>query len=158
VKELVGATADGESGAEEFEEETAMPSAVRLWGPLLAAALAALPMTSLHAQSVERVHFAAGNDNAAVEGKVTGHDYRDYVLGAKAGQKMSVSLITEGTAYFNILPPGSDGVSIYTGSMDGNDATVTLPESGDYTIRVYLMGNDKDSGQTVPYTLSMTIM
>jgi len=110
------------------------------------------------AQSSKRVKFAAGNDNAAVESSVTGNDYKDYVLGAAAGQTMGVSLITDGTAYFNILPPGSDGEAIYIGSMDGNDASVELPAAGDYTIRVYLMGNDRDSGATVPFTLSMTIM
>jgi len=89
---------------------------------------------------------------------VTGDAYRDYVLGAAAGQTMAVSLITDGTAYFNILPPGSDGAAIFVGSNDGMDASVELPDTGDYTIRVYLMGNDKDSGQTVPFTLSMTIM
>ena len=39
------------------------------------------------------------------------------------------------------------------------DATgVRLPKSGDYTIRVYLMGAAADEGRTVPYTLSMAIM
>jgi hypothetical protein len=104
------------------------------------------------------VNFAAGNDNAAVEAEVIGDGYKDYILGAAAGQTMGVSLITDGTAYFNILPPGSDGEAIYIGSIDGNDASVKLPAAGDYTIRVYLMGNDKDSGRTVPFTLSMTIM
>ena len=110
------------------------------------------------AQSSDRVNFAASNDNAAVEASVTGDGYRDYVLGAAAGQTMGVSLITDGTAYFNILPPGGDGVAIYNGSMDGLDASVRLPSDGDYTIRVYLMGDDRDSGRTVPFTLSMTIM
>ncbi len=110
------------------------------------------------AQSRERVKFAKGNDNAAVNGKVTGQGYHDYLLGAKAGQTMGVSLITDGSAYFNILPPGSNDVAIYNSSIDGNDATgIKLPASGDYTIRVYLMGADADGGATVPYMLSMTI-
>lgn len=125
---------------------------------LLTAALilAAVPAFAQHR---EAVHFTAGNDNAAVEASVKGKDYRDYVLGARAGQTMGVSLVTKGSAYFNILPPGSDDVAIYNSSMDGNDATgVKLPSSGDYTIRVYLMGNDADAGKTVPFTLSMSIM
>ena len=80
------------------------------------------------------------------------------MLGAAAGQTMAVSLITEGTAYFNILPPGSSGEAIFVGSTEGMDASVELPETGDYTIHVYLMGNDRDSGQTVPFMLSMTIL
>lgn len=106
----------------------------------------------------ERIQFARGNDNAAVDGAVTGRDYRDYVLGARAGQTMSVSLSTQGTAYFNILPPGSRDVAIYNGSINGENASVQLPANGDYSIRVYLMGDDKDSGRTVPFTLSVTIM
>ncbi|WP_436637981.1 hypothetical protein [Microbaculum sp. FT89] len=110
------------------------------------------------AQSREEVRFSPGNDNAAVEGTVTGDEYKDYVLGARAGQTMSVSLITEGNAYFNILPPGSDGVAIYNGSIDGENASIKLTSDGDYTIRVYLMGNARDSNETVPFMVSMAIM
>ena len=109
-------------------------------------------------QASERIQFARGNDNAAVEGSVTGSHHRDYVLGARAGQTMSVSLITKGSAYFNILPPGSQDVALFIGSRDGENASLRLPSNGDYTIRVYLMGDAKDSGRTVPYTLSVAIM
>lgn len=111
------------------------------------------------AQQSHTVHFAKGNDNASAEGKVTGNGYVDYLLGAKAGQKMGVSLITKGSAYFNILPPGSDGTAIYNSSTSGNDAIgIKLPKDGNYTIRVYLMGNDADTGKTVPFQLSFVIM
>ena len=132
-----------------------MGDRIRIW--LCSTFLAALAGAAL-AQSTERVSFAAGNDNAAVEASVVGDGYRDYVLGASAGQTMGVSLITDGSAYFNILPPGSQGEAIYIGSTEGRDASVTLPSDGDYTIRVYLMGDDANSGRTVPFTLSMTIM
>jgi hypothetical protein len=125
---------------------------------LLIAAALILAAPAL-AQERETVQFEGGNDNAAVGSSVTGQAYKDYLLGARAGQNMGVSLITEGSAYFNILPPGSDDVAIYNSSIDGNDATgVALPADGDYTIRVYLMGADADEGTTVPFTLSMTIM
>ena len=75
----------------------------------LTAALVSLPAVALLAQSTARVQFAAGNDNAAIRASVTGDEYRDYLLGARAGQAMSVSLTTDGSAYFNILPPGSTG-------------------------------------------------
>ena len=128
---------------------------------VLLAAAAALALTlaaPLAAQSVETVRFAAGNDNAAVEGSVKGDAYRDYVLGARAGQTMAVSLSSKATAYFNVLAPGSDGTALYNGSLDGADASIELPADGDYTIRVYLMGEAKDAGYTVPFTLSMTVM
>ncbi len=115
--------------------------------------------SQVSAQARTTVKFDKGNDNTAVKGSVAGKQYHDYVLGAKAGQSMGVSLITDGSAYFNILPPGSNDVAIYNSSINGNDATnVRLPESGDYTIRVYLMGQAEEENTPVPYMLSMTIM
>ena len=128
---------------------------------LLATALMLSPalIATAIAQQKSTIQFAAGNDNASVDGKITGDGYHDYVMGAKAGQKMGVSLITKGSAYFNILPPGSTGEAIYNSSINGNDATaVELPADGNYTIRVYLMGHDNSAKKTVSYTVSTSIM
>jgi hypothetical protein len=116
------------------------------------------------AQDTARVEFEAGNDNAAIYGTIVGDGYIDYLLGARAGQTMAVSLIPGesngiGNVYFNVLPPGSMGEAIYNGSIDGLDATgLTLPADGDYTIRVYQMGNDADTGVTSAFTISVGIM
>ena len=57
------------------------------------------------------------------------------------------------------MPPGSAGEAIYNGSMDGLDVTgIVLPADGDYTIRVYQMGNDEDTGKTTAFTISVAIM
>lgn len=50
-----------------------------------------------------------------------------------AEQQMYVSLSTKGTAYFNILPPGSSGEAIYNSSMSGNDGGVTPPSTAPST-------------------------
>lgn len=47
--------------------------------------------------------------------------------------------------------------AIYVGSMDGNSAEQRLPESGPYLIRLYLMGNDRDTDKTVGYDLDVSI-
>ena len=112
---------------------------------------------STFAHAGERIQFAHGNDHATVHGSVTGSHHQDYVLGARAGQTMSVSLSNQGSAYFNILPPGSQDVAVYNGSIDGDKASLRLPSSGDYTIRIYLMGDDKDSGRKIPFSLSVAI-
>ncbi|WP_439123146.1 hypothetical protein [Marivita sp.] len=114
------------------------------------------------AQETSDVKFAPGNFGTMVSGKITGQDYIDYRLGANAGQEMFVELsVTDstgnGTVYFNILPPGSDGVAIYNASMDGNSTTITLPDSGTYAIRVYHMGNDEDSGKTSSFNVDLSI-
>lgn len=97
-----------------------------------------------------------------VSGTVTGKEYIDYKLGAKAGQEMFVELEVSasngnGTVYFNVLPPGSNDVAIYNSSMDGNSTTVTLPSSGTYTIRVYQMGDDEDSGKISGFNMDLSI-
>ncbi len=127
--------------------------------PLIAALFIGIGAGQGAAQSSQTVQFTGGNDNAAVVASVEGQQYRDYVLGARKGQSMGVSLSAQGSAYFNILAPGNDGTALYNSSIDGNDATgIALPADGEYVVRVYLMGNDADAGKTVPFTLSMTIM
>ncbi len=108
------------------------------------------------------VQFDRGKSGARLSGTITGNDYFDYTLGAKEGQTMSVDLKVagtngNGTIYFNILPPGSSDVADYIGSMDGNSARMQLRQSGVYTIRVYLMGNDRDTDKTVGYTVDVSI-
>ena len=122
---------------------------------VLAASLNAT--ASAWSQSQEHMRFDAGNDNAYAEGVVRGAEYRDYILGARSGQEMYVSLSTQGSAYFNILPPGSTGEAIYNSSLSGNDGGVTLPASGDYRVRVYLMGADRSEARRIGYTLSVGI-
>lgn len=97
-----------------------------------------------------------------VEGTVSGDAYVDYILRAKEGQKMFAELALagtdgHGTVYFNILPPGSEGVAVYNSSINGNATTVDLTETGPWTIRVYQMGNDRDIGKTASFTLDLSI-
>ncbi|WP_298851901.1 hypothetical protein [uncultured Ruegeria sp.] len=127
---------------------------------LSALLLAVAPVAS--AQMTAEVQFQPGNYGAMVSGTISGGAYFDYLLGAKAGQEMFADLQVSdtngnGVIYFNILPPDSDGVAIYNGSIDGNTARINLPEDGEYTIRVYLMGNDRDTGKTVGYNLDLSI-
>ena len=117
-----------------------------------------LSVTGLAAQQSEEVRFAPGNFGTMVTGSITGKAYMDYTLGAQEGQEMFAELTSDSASVnFNILPPGSDGQAIYIGSIVGPTATVTLPETGTYTIRVYQMGNAADSGQTNAFNLDLSI-
>lgn len=115
------------------------------------------------AQDVTRVQFQPGATGTTLNGTIVGNEYRDYVLGARAGQTMVVSLdVTatngNGSAFFNILPAGQDYPALYNGSTDDDRrAEVALPESGDWAIRVYLMGNDRDADRTVGYSIDVSI-
>ena len=133
---------------------------MRLTTTLALALIAFTP--AAFAQQTQDVKFQAGNYGTMVTGKITGQEYADYKLGAKAGQEMFVEMTVadtngDGSVFFNILPPGSDNVAIYNASMDGNTAKINLPETGEYTIRVYLMGNDEDAGKTVGFNMDLSI-
>ncbi len=136
---------------------------------LAAAALAAIAtfisLSSVPASAQERVdiRFAPGSSDTQINGAIVGDQYIDYVLSARGGQTMVVSLEVTGTngtgsAFFNILPAGQDYGGPYVGSTDDDRrAEVTVPYDGDWAIRVYLMGNDRDTGKTVGYSINAYI-
>jgi len=118
----------------------------------------ALPVLAADDIREERVHFQAGTSGTTVKGHLRGRDDVDYVLGAKAGQHMTVELHTDNPQnYFNILPPGSSDEAIFIGSSAGNRFDGTLPDSGDYRIRVYLMRAAARRDEQAHYSLSIHI-
>jgi len=128
---------------------------------LLAFALI-MPLAPASAQMSADVQFERGNFGTMVSGTITGDDYFDYKLRAKGGQEIFAELNVidtngNGSINFNILPPGSTNEALYNGSVEGNSALVDLPSDGVYTIRVYLMGNDRDTGATVGYNIDLSI-
>ena len=82
----------------------------------------------------------------------------DYLLGAKQGQYMNVSMATDnGANYFNIIAPGKADETLFVGSTSGNQFEGTLPVSGDYKIRVYLMRSAARRDEIANYRLEMII-
>jgi len=131
---------------------------------LLACVLASLLMfctTTVWAEAgiqQEQIQFSKGKSGTQVNGKIKGRQTLDYQLRANAGQTMTVDFKgSKPTAYFNILSPGNDDRVIFLGSSAGYNFKGELPADGVYTIRLYLMGNAKDSNQTVSYTLKVNI-
>ena len=105
----------------------------------------------------ERVTFASGTTGAILRGTIRGDRGVKYVLGASAGQRMSVDMTTgNASAYFNIRRSGTD-TAIYNGSINGNGTTVSLPSSGDWVVDVYLMRNAARRGEVADYRLSVSI-
>jgi len=92
----------------------------RLFFSLVAAVLVA--STALAGDiHTERVHFAKGANSATIEGRIQGDMTIDYLLGAKQGQSMSVSMATDnGANYFNIIAPGKADEAMFVGSSSGN--------------------------------------
>ena len=129
---------------------------LRTW--LLACFLLFIVSISFAADTIrtERVHFKKGANSAVIEASIKGYESVDYVLGARVGQNMNVSLATKhGATYFNILAPGQNEVAMFNGSINGNQYEGTLPESGDYKIRVYMMRSAARRNEVAHYRLEM---
>ena len=106
----------------------------------------------------EQVRFPAGATGTRLEGRITGYEIVDYLLGAQAGQRMVVTMTTDSTAnYFNLLAPGESEVAFFIGSTDGSSYGGRLPESGDYTIRVYQMRSAARRKEIANYRLDIEI-
>lgn len=109
-----------------------------------------------------RILFDPGASEVTLEGRLTGQQIVDYILGARAGQTVSAEIDTartdgDGTVYFNVLPPGESYEAIFVGQTEGRAGRMSLAATGDYTIRVYLKGNDRDTDRFVGFTLHVSI-
>lgn len=117
----------------------------------------AAPVLAADGLREQRVHFKAGAAGTTLKGRLEGRDGVDYVLGAGAGQHMTVTLHADNPqAYFNILPPGSDQ-ALFIGSTSGNRFDEVLSASGDYRIRVYLMRAAARRDESTHYRLDIRI-
>jgi len=104
------------------------------------------------------VHFAKGATSITLKGALKGYKTIDYILHARIGQAMRVTLKSSNLSnYFNVLPPGLNDVAIFIGSTSGNEWTGQLSEEGDYKIRVYLMRSAARRNETADYTLTVGI-
>lgn len=109
----------------------------------------------------ERVSFAKGTSAATISGMVKGRDTREYVLGAGAGQHMSVRLASPSDSiYFNVFAPGKlpgRDEALFIGDTGGNTFDGVLSASGDYTVQVYLYRNAARAGERAKFMLDVVI-
>lgn len=112
----------------------------------------------LAAQQTVPVQFARGASSTTVKGTIKGDQYRDYLVNARAGQVMTVKMTTSNlAAYFNVLPPGSNGEAQFIGSTSGLNFEGPVQANGNTRIRVYLMRSAARRGETSNYTLAIAV-
>jgi hypothetical protein len=123
---------------------------------LLLPALFCLALPSLAETREERVQFAAGASSTEITGSIAGSDSVEYLVGAEAGQEMSVSLVADNAmANFTLFAPGDvpgESTAFFVGPRDGTDFRGALDEGGDYRIQVFLMRAGARRGESAGYT------
>lgn len=106
----------------------------------------------------EQVQFNQGASETQIKGRIKGRETVDYTVRARPGHVLSVTFKRRNrSAYFNILPPGSEE-AIFIGSSSGDSFKAKMAIDGLYTIRVYLMRNAARRNETAPYTLQVGMM
>lgn len=126
----------------------------------LFAACLLLPLvagTAVAASKTETVKFKGGASSAIIKGSVTGYDTHSYVLGASAGQVMSVLFKPNNNAcYFNVIEPGADS-AVHRGEIDGNEFGSNLQKSGDYRFEAFLMRSEARRGKTCKFEFTFEV-
>jgi hypothetical protein len=126
--------------------------------------LASLPVLAILAsasdagQRMERLTSADGMTSAEISGRIKGDDGVGYVVGATQGQTMSVAFTPENPrCYFDVLEPGAEEKPLHDGANGGNSFSGTLPISGDYVTRVYLMENAAKRDEICDYSIKIDV-
>lgn len=102
----------------------------------------------------ERVQFEPGTSGATIKGSISGREIVDYLVGARAGQILAVTLETDHSAsYFNVIPPDAEHEAVFAGQIDESSYRDQLDLDGDWKIRVYLVRAAARRGEVANYTL-----
>lgn len=101
----------------------------------------------------DEVHFAKGTTSATVTGAIKGYEYCDHVLRANEGQTLRVWL--SGAHRDRAIVVVRSAVDSSDLSPDGEP--VSLPTTGQYTIRVLMYRTFARRGLTLRYSLRIQI-
>lgn len=108
------------------------------------------------AQTKQRVRFVRGSSSASVSGTIRGYDYRDYIVGARAGQTISAKLSAKGVfPVLTIFLPNGDNLE---GATQMDEFTGELPTDGDYVVRVLMMrAQARRKNSVASYSLKISV-
>lgn len=111
-----------------------------------------------HPANTKTIHFARGKNSASYTGKIRGYNYDSYRLTANAGQTLKVA--ASGSPYLVITISKVDT----NGQLEPipeapvlSENQITLPESGEYDIRVGQMRAGARANTTRNYRLTVGV-
>jgi len=109
------------------------------------------------AQQKTIVSFAKGTSATTLKGSIKGDQDASYLVNARAGQTMTVSLApSKGSPYMNITAPGATS-ALFIGSTEGDKFSGELPVDGRYTITVYQMRATARRDETASFGISIGV-
>ena len=107
-----------------------------LIGILLACAASVLVQSGGKAEP-NRITFTKGKSNAIVSGALSNNQEKEYVFGARAGQKITLKVVSVPKGnLFSFDVDGTKGIELKTEYDSYNDYIFTTPATGDYLVTV----------------------
>ncbi|WP_245723447.1 SH3 domain-containing protein [Lutimaribacter saemankumensis] len=123
--------------------------------------LACVQIAAAQQAIVERIQFPAGQSGTTINASLTGYESVEYLLGARAGQRMVVEMFPSNpSTYFNIFAPGNrpgQGAAMYVAATNGLRFDGVLPSNGDYRVQVFINRNAARRNESTNYTLNVRI-
>lgn len=104
-----------------------------------------------YSQEPIRIQFAKGKSSATVKGS-TGANGVYYVISAKSGQKLVLTLTPKAKMGIKVETDGADGHSVLLSEQQGGTYEIELDSSGDYTIFI-----GSTNHKPLPFTLTVKI-
>lgn len=107
--------------------------------------------------SAVTVQFPPGQSRAVLKGTIKGSQSASYTIGAEAGQNLLIVLRANGSTSFNLYAPGTKpgDAALAIGEMSDQRFNGTLPQSGVYTINVFLNRAAARRKETSRFTLDV---
>ena len=105
----------------------------------------------IQVQSLQKINFAKGKSSATVKGS-TGDYGATFVVRAKSGQKLTLSLTPVSTVGIRVETDGAEGQEVLLREERGGNFEVGLEETSDYTIFI-----GSTTGRPVSFTLTVMI-
>lgn len=100
--------------------------------------------------------FARHRPVAVYMGSVRSNTTIVYIVSARAGETLNVSLITSTPSnYFSIYAPGAD-TAMFNGPTSDKGFSGPVPVSGEYQIKVFLVGKPRPE-EVAAYSLAVRI-
>jgi hypothetical protein len=111
------------------------------------------PQKAMAQENTARIEFDSDQTSKIIRGTIRGYEGMNYRINLRSGQRLAVTMDTpNGSNYFNMLGTNG-GEALFNGSISGDTADVIVPDSGDYTVQVYLMRNAARRDEQARYTL-----
>lgn len=116
-----------------------------------------IPVQAQMVVPTEQISFPAGSDTTTIRHTIVGEEVYGYTFQGVAGQSVTVSLDAVTPSANFLLTRTGDDAALYSSMTGDKTHTETLPQDGQYEIRLFLVGQAASTGSsdmTVTVTLS----